>query len=197
MYFDAFPAGIEPGGLRNTEDIGILICYILSRIDKPFSGDELTQLIQSNGIANYFEINSAVSELIKQNNIRYSDEENNIIEVTKNGKLISQQLSSELPSYIRQKALSLVLKLIERKQLEKENPVTISKAENGGFDVNIRITDGMRDLMSLTVFVPDISEANAVRDNFYDDPERLYTTLLSVVTNKYEIIGKSEDDKNE
>ena len=90
-----------------------------------------------------------------------------------------------------------MLKLIERKQLEKENPVTISKAENGGFDVNIRITDGMRDLMSLTVFVPDISEANAVRDNFYDDPERLYTTLLSVVTNKYEIIGKSEDDKNE
>lgn len=179
MYYEAFHAGVEPGGLTNTTDIGILICYILTRIEKPFSGEELAQMIQTNGIANYFETKAAISELIKCKNIFYTDKNEDTIEITENGRLISQQLSSSISISIRQKTINLMMQLLERKKLEKENPVTISKSANGGFDVNIRITDGLRDLMSLTLFVPELSDANAVRDNFYSDPQALYSTILA------------------
>ena len=34
MKFDAFSAGITPGGLRSKNDIKLLICYILSRFTR-------------------------------------------------------------------------------------------------------------------------------------------------------------------
>ena len=71
MEYDAFAGGIEPGGPRNTAEIGILICYMLDNINKPFPKDDLVSVIQENGIANYFETISAVSELVKCKNIEY------------------------------------------------------------------------------------------------------------------------------
>ena len=41
MNFDAFSGGIEPGGLRNKSDIGILICYMLHNINSPFPEDDI------------------------------------------------------------------------------------------------------------------------------------------------------------
>lgn len=191
MYYEAFSAGVEPGGLRNTKDIGILICYMLTYINKPFKYDDIVSLIQLNGIANYFEINSAISELVKNNNVVYTDETKEYIEVTKEGKLISHQLSSELSLSVRQKAVSAILDLSERRQIEKENPVEISKVEGGGFNVNIRITDGIRDLMSLTLFVPDRADANAVKRNFYEKPQRLYSVMLAAAVGEKSMINQA------
>ena len=188
MYFDAFSAGVEPGGLRNTKEIGILICYMLTYIGKPYPMDDIIAIIQTNGIANYFDTTAAVSELIKCRNLQYIDEKNKIIEVTEGGRLVSQQLSSELSVSVRQKAVSAILRLSEQKQIEQENPVTISKAEGGGFNVNLRITDGIRDLMSLTLFVPDRSEANTVKRKFYKKPERLYTIMLAAAVGEKNMI---------
>ncbi len=198
MDFEAFTAGLEPGGLRNTRDIGILICYMLTRINKPFSSEELVQIIHLNGMANFFDTMASVTELIKCNNIRKTDENTNLIEITDNGRLISQQLSSELSLSVRQKAIAAIMKLTERKQIEKENPVNISKNENGGFDVNIRITDGLRDLMSLTIFVPNLTDANAVKNKFYDNPQRLYSIMLAAVTGDNKMLEEEiEENENE
>lgn len=179
MHFDAFSAGVEPGGLRNTKDIGILICYMMSFIGKPFRSDDIVTIIQTNGIANYFETQATISELIRCGNLCCNEQDNSLIEITSEGRLISQQLSSELSLSIRQKAVSAILQLTEQRQIEKENPVIITKADGGGFHVNIRITDGIRDLMSLTLFVPDRTEANLVKRRFYEKPERLYSIILA------------------
>ena len=199
MYFDAFSAGVEPGGLRNTQDIGILICYMLTYVDKPYKFEDLLNLIQQNGIANYFDINSAVDALVRNGNIIYTDDTKECIEITPDGKLISRQLSSELSVSVRQKIISAILKLSERRQLEKENPVVITKAEDGGFNVNIRVTDGIRDLMSLTLFVPERADANAVKRYFYEKPQRLYSAVLAAATGDKNItrqlLKEIEDEK--
>ncbi len=180
MDFDAFSAGVEPGGLRNTREIGILICYMLTNIKNPFSKKDLIEIIQTNGIANYFEAASALSELIKYGNIDIG-ENDDMINITKGGRLVSQQLSSGLSLSVRQKALSALMKLTERRKIEKENPVVITDAEGGGYNVNLRITDGIRDLVSLTMFVPDRADANVVKRNFHDNPQRLYSLILASV----------------
>ncbi len=191
MEFDAFSAGIEPGGLRNKSDIGILICYMLENIKKPFPKDDLVSVIQENGIANYFETISAISELIKCNNIEYVDEKQELVQITKNGKLISGQLHTNLSLSVRQKAINAALKFMEKRKVERENPVSIKKADGGGYNVTFRITDGMRDLMSLTLFVPDLSEANSVKRNFHKNPERIYSIVLAAVIGEKEMIKEA------
>lgn len=181
MEFDAFTEGIEPGGLRNRSEIGILICYLLDYINKPFPKDDLIEIFQENGLANYFETVNAISELIKHDNVAYTDDVKRCLSLTDNGKMISAQLNSTLSLTTRQKATTAASQLIQRRKVEQENPVTITREEGGGYQVNMKITDGIRDLMSLTVFVPDIREANAVKKNFHKNPERLYSITLAAV----------------
>ncbi len=191
MEFDAFTEGVEPGGLRSRSDIGILICYILDSIDKPFPKSDLIEIIQENGLANYFETISSISELVKCRNIAYTDDKQELLKVTDNGKLISRQLNTNLSLSVRQKAANATMRLMEKRKTEQENPVTIKKAEGGGYHVNFRITDGMRDLMSLTLFVPDISEANAVKRSFHKNPQRLYSIILAGVIGEKDMINEA------
>ena len=189
LEFDAFSAGVEPGGLRNTKDIGILICYMLDHVGEPFEREDLIGIIQENGIANYFEAVSALEELIKCGNVNSDD--NSMLSVTRDGKMISNQLSGELSLFIKQKAVSSMLRLVKGKKLASENPVTITQAGDGGYNVNMRITNGNVDLMSLTVFVPDRSDAKKVKALFEQDPDRLYTVLLASATGENEIVKKA------
>ena len=188
MKFDAFDGGIEPGGLRNRSEIGVLICFLLDNMNGPFAKKDLLDIIQEKGLANYFEASAALSELVDNNNAEYTDPENETVQITSNGRLISRQLNTTLSLSVRQKAVSALADFEENLKRERENPVTIKKAEGGGYDVTLRITDGMRDLMSLTIFVPDISDANAVKRSFHKNPERLYSTVLAGVTGKKEMI---------
>ena len=194
MEYDAFTEGVAPGGLRSRSEIGILICYILDYVGKPFSKDDLMELIQENGFANYFEATSAVSELIKNKNIEYSDEAQRNLTITKNGRLIASQLNSSLSLMLRQRASSATATLLKKRKTEHEKPVTISRAEGGGYNINLRITDGIRDLMSLTMFVPDIREANAVKRNFHKNPERLYSVVLAAVIGKKDIVKSALEE---
>ncbi len=189
MDYNVFTDGIEPGGLRNKEDIGILICFMLDNIKKPFLKDDLVEIIQENALANYFETISAISELIEAGNIEYTGDKNDCLKITQNGKLVSRQLNTNLSLSVRQKAVRSIMSLMERRRVENENPVTIQKADGGGYNVTFRITDGMRDLMSLTLFVPDITEANAVKRTFHKNPQRLYSIVLAGVIGEPDMIA--------
>ncbi len=188
MEFDAFSAGVEPGGLRNTREIGILICYMLDQFEKPIAREDLIDSIQENGIANYFEVSSAVSELVKLGNLKYEDEKT--IAITKNGKLVAKQLGSELSSFIRQKALKAVKDQAELRINEKENPVRIEKADDGGYYVTVCITDGTRDLMSLTLLVPERNDAETVKKNFYKNPEKVYSMIIAATIQDKDMINE-------
>ena len=54
MEYDAFTAGIEPGGLRTKNDIRIMVCYILNSVKAPLSKENILNILQEKGLANYF-----------------------------------------------------------------------------------------------------------------------------------------------
>ena len=52
MEFDAFSAGVEPGGLRSQSEIRLLLCYLLKSVDLPLSRSMILSVIQDSGLAN-------------------------------------------------------------------------------------------------------------------------------------------------
>ena len=57
MEKDAVSAGVsEVGGLFNTAEIKILVCYIFSSINLPVPGRMLADTLHYEGIANCFEV---------------------------------------------------------------------------------------------------------------------------------------------
>ena len=73
MKYDTFSAGVEPGGLRNKQEIKVLICYMLVNVKEGISKNDLLTILQANGIANYFEAGEAFSDLLGSNNIKKLD----------------------------------------------------------------------------------------------------------------------------
>ena len=78
--------------------------------------------------------------------------------------------------------------MIRIRKNENENPVRIKRAEGGGYSVELKISDGIRDLMALTLFVPDISEANRIKRSFYKNPQRLYSVVLAGATGENDMM---------
>ena len=118
MEFDAFDEGIELGGLRNRDEIRLLICYILRAVDAPISKQNLNDSMLQDGLANYFEINQAISELLKNGTIDMDIDENGeeLLTATEKGKDIADTLETSLPKTVREKASDKVKDFISKTQ---------------------------------------------------------------------------------
>lgn len=172
---------IETNSLHSKNEIKLLICYILSSVKSGLSKNDIVSLLQDNGFSNYFDSVDAFSDLLNNHNIVCIDEETSIFTVTDSGKMISNQLDVSLPITIREKALSAAINVLNKCKLERENSVDITKTEQG-YLVSCHISGGDVNLLSFTLYVPDEMQANMVKKNFHKNPELIYQTLLSLVT---------------
>ncbi len=183
--YDAFDAGVEPGGLRTRSNVRLLICYILDSLKKPIKRDYVITSMQKNGIANYFEIIDAFVDLRNKENIELVDEAEDLYTVTKTGRLIAANLGEDLPKTIRERALSAVSELLMQEQNRNENTVEIVKSKHG-YMVDCHIKGGDEDLFSFQIYVPDSKQARLVKRNFLSDPEMIYKMMIASITGNAE-----------
>ncbi len=177
---DAFSAGVKPGGLFSYQEIKILICYMLMGIPAPLPRKAILDIISGEEMANFFEAGAAIDELIRQNHLEERDDE---LLLTETGKQVATTLSSRIPYTLREQSIKAALKLLLRKQRERDNSVVVEKREHGK-DVICTIHEGDEALMSITVRVADDLQANLIKENFMDNPPLLYQSVLAILTGK-------------
>ena len=171
MEYDAFTGGVAPGGLRSKSDIRILICYMLKSVNAPLSGDDIIKVLQEKSLANYFEASDALSALVSLGNVTREEDD----------------LEQLIPSSVRDKAVAAATALLASAKMERENVATIVRTENG-YNVTCHISGGEMELMSLTVYVPDLYQAREVKKNFHRDPQRVYNLMLAALTGDDEMM---------
>ena len=176
---DVFTAGVEPGGLNNSQEIRILLCYMLNTAGCPMERDLVGEIIVGGGMANYFETENAIEELIQMGHLT---EENATLAVTATGAQIGESLAVRVPYTLRQRSAEAALKLLKRRQVEQNNKVDIRRLEDGGYTVTCTVCDGQRDLLSVTLRVSDNSQAEQVKECFLTDPALLFQGNLAILT---------------
>lgn len=186
MKYDAFTAGIEPGGLRSKNEIRILVCYLVTSVQAPLAENDLVDIIVENGLANYFEVTDAIAEMAQKGNLVLTGENPRMCTAGESAQIISKQLDFALPPSVREKALCAAIDLLDKTKREKENTVDIVSAEHG-YRVICHISGGTEDLMSFSLSVPDLAQAGIVKRNFQDAPETLYRMLLALVTGNRDV----------
>ena len=126
---DTFAAGVEPGGLRTSQEIKILICYLLRTVEQPMLRDDVTDILVGNGMANYFDIEEAMEELLRLQHLVQSDDRR--IATTVSGAQIGDELSVRIPYTLRERSVKAALRLLRRRSIEKDNTVTVDRAPDG------------------------------------------------------------------
>ena len=175
---DAFSAGVEPGGLYTSQEIKILICYMLLGVGEPMERQMVTELIAGNGMANFFETAAAVDELARQEHLT---EEEGRISLTETGRQVGDTLAGMIPYTLRERSVKAALQLLTRIRREQENTVELEKLDHG-YRVTCTIQDSASPLMSVSLRVADDMQAGLIRENFLDDPTLLYRSLLAILT---------------
>jgi hypothetical protein len=183
MEFDAFDAGIELGGLRNRDDIRLLVCYLLKSIDAPMTRQMLNDAMQEDGLANFFEVGQAIEELLKTGNITadiLDDEE--VISVTEKGREAAELLQTSLPKTVREKAVNSAIRLTTKAKVERENKIEVKKEDDGGYTITFSLFDRDTEMMKLSIYVVDSLQLETVKQNFINDPVKVYSSIITSLT---------------
>lgn len=175
--FDAFSAGVEPGGLRNTTQIKLLITFIAGRLKEPISSDMMLEALQVHGLANYFEATQALDELLANGNISLAEGK---LYITPKGKLSVAELSEDIPRSVKETALADAINLQLMEKREGENSVEIEPTQNG-FNVTFKVIHKNNVLMALTVYAADLEQAQIIKHNFLKEPSRVYSTVITTL----------------
>lgn len=179
--YDAFFQGVEPGGLRTRGEIRLLICYIVCRVDGGITKTQLIDVICKKSLANYFEISQALSDMIKTGNIRCEfDDGEEFLYPTELGKLNTAQLEDELPYTVKEAALNTAVEMLTKFKRERENDIKI-EPHGTGYDVTLSVLDNDDRLLSVTVFVADLEQAQAVKEKYLRDPIKFYSTVVALL----------------
>ena len=176
--YDAFTEGVEPGGLRNRNEIKTLICYLVSHLDIPITKGQLNNIICEEGLANYFELSQALSEVIENGNVRTENGDDPELYITEIGKQNTSTLEKDLPYTVRENALNAALRLQTRLRREREHKIEITRLEKG-CNITMSVLDGEDELMTVTIFVADYEQALAVKEKFLSDPVSIYSNIVS------------------
>ena len=177
---DAFMAGVEPGGLTNVQEIRILLCYMLNSVAAPIPRDALTDIITAGGMANYFDTEDAIEDLIRLQHLVQT--EDRLVATTVTGNQIGESLGVRIPYTLRERSVKAALQLLKRREVERDNKVNIRKLEEGGYEVTCIVMDGERTLLSVTLRVSDPHQAEQIKEQFLTDPALLYRSNLAVLT---------------
>lgn len=183
MEYDAFDAGIELGGLRNRDDIRLLVCYLLKSIDAPMTRQMLNDAMQEDGLANFFEVGQAIEELLKTGNITadiLDDEE--VISVTEKGRDAAELLQTSLPRTVREKAVNSAIRLTTKAKIERENKIEVKKEDDGGYTITFTLFDRDTEMMKLSIYVVDSLQLETVKQNFINDPVKVYSSIITSLT---------------
>lgn len=179
--YDAISSGVEPGGLRSKSEIKMLICYLINRLDYPFTKEQIIEIICSDGIANYFEVSQALSEVVSSGNITLSiSDSGEYPQITPLGRSNIEDLQDSLPLSVKEQALNNALNMSIKLKREQENKIEITDISNG-CKVKMSITDGNDELMTLEVYAADHSQADYIKSKFLEDPVRIYSNIVSML----------------
>lgn len=189
---DAFPVDDTKNGIRSTEKIKILICYVMNTVKAPLSRTLIQSILYDNGIANYFEISQAVDDLLQVKAIEASEYENGemLFKINDKGEKISKELENELSVYIKNKAVKAAMLTLIYEKRKKENDITITKISDKRYRLDITMYAGMEkeksddELLKVSVYVTDSLQAEAMKQSFINNPVTLYEKVIEGLTSE-------------
>ncbi len=181
MENNASSAGVKLGGLFNTAEIRILICYILNSVNEPVPASLLVNELHLEGIANGFEVSDAIVALNENGNIKLYDSVNDTYVITEKGKNTANTLKTSLSYSVKDRAFAVTVKMLSRLKNIGQTDFNIVY-ENGIPYFVCSVLDGTLPLMSIKLLLSDENQSTAIKERFLENPSEFYKMIIDKLT---------------
>ena len=155
---DAFTAGVRPGGLTNSTEIRLRLCYL---------------------VKNAGPIGSCLDDIARQQLVTVDGDRYTI---TDKGRKVAQELAYDLPRSVREKAVAAVLRSQTWARKEAEYSARISEKADGHCSVRCQVKALDSELFCLDIGTPDRLSAEMVKKQFILKGNEIYQMLITKLT---------------
>lgn len=172
---------ITPEDFFDSGDLKVLICYVLSALNEPVPATETAQLFHYEGIANYFDVQTALADLEKSGHITAVDGTPELYRITPQGVSLSATLRESVSATLRAKAYNAVVKMLARYKTERDTDIEITQGDSG-FTLTCLARSGDTVLFSFSLLLPNEAQALALRERILTDPKYYYDSFIALLT---------------
>lgn len=169
------------GLVHDKLDIKILILYILNRLPDFVDNSTLAELCQCDAGVGYFDYAECLSELVDTGHVYTSG---GMYATTEKGRRNGTTIESSIPYTVRVKAEKALAPVAQ--EMRRSAMITAShiRGKNDELIVTLGMSDGVSDVISMQLLIPDEETANEIEKNFRADAEGVYNRIIGLLTQK-------------
>ena len=173
------------GFIHDMMDVKVLILYTASRTSYPLTVQELYELCYQDDCLSYFDVCTAVPELVRSGHLQALPKER--YEITEKGRQHGELTADSIPFTVKQRVENAVEKF--NRQLRRKSFVTTQVTENetGEISVTMTLRDEMGHLMTLSLMAPDSRQALRLSKLLENKAEEIYNLTMM------ELLDEEED----
>lgn len=165
------------GFIHDMMDVKVLILYVAARASYPMTNQEIYELCYQDECLSYFDVCTAIPEMVKSGHLRRVDGER--YEITDKGRNDGKLTEDSIAYTVRQRAENAVARF--NRQLRRSSFVKtqIIPRENGEQSVVMILDDEMGNLMTLELVAPDQRQAVRLGKLFEKKAENVYSIIMT------------------
>lgn len=178
MSSQAFTGGVRPGGLNDSTQIRILLCYLLKQVGTPLTRAEIENALLGEELVNYFELSDALDKMCQLGHLKV---ENDAYRVTGTGAELAATLQTDLPRTVREAAVNAVLAAQQYKRRQAQHKTRLTRLADG-WQVRCAIEDLGEEVFTFSLYLPDELSARAVQEKFINEGDVIFRHMLALLT---------------
>ena len=162
----------------------VLILYILNKINRGITDSDLLKIISPINNINYFYFRDLLIDLVESKLVgTYTKEEQNIYEITQEGKNSLELTIDMLPGIIKLKADNIFKQeLIAIANEESISAEYIPESEND-YTVKCKIVENNKTIFELKIFAGSNEQARKISDNWRKNAKDIYPKIMNLLNN--------------
>ncbi len=165
------------GFIHDMMDVKVLILFVTSRSGYPLSCQEIYELCYQDECLSYFDVCTAIPEMVKSGHLKAVDEDK--YEITEKGRQHGELTQDSIAFTVKQRAENAVSKF--NRQLRRSSFVKtqVIPRESGDYSVIMGLDDEVGNLITLELQAPDQRQAVRLSKLFQNKAETIYSLVMT------------------
>ena len=174
------------GFIHDMMDVKVLILFVTARADYPMTVQELYELCYQDECLSYFDICTAVPEMVKTGHLEEAEPEH--YRITEKGRQDGSVTEDSIAFTVKQRAENAVNRFNRQIRRSKFIKTQVVPRPSGDYSVIMALDDEVGNLMTLELLAPDQRQAVRLGKLFEKKAEELYNlTMNELLDNEDEI----------
>jgi len=164
------------GFIHDMMDVKVLILFVTARANYPMTMQEIYELCYQDDCLSYFDICTAIPEMVTSGHLKQSDEER--YEITEKGKEAGALTEDSIAFTVKERAENAVARY--NRQLRRSSFVKtqIIPRPSGEFSVIMALDDEMGNLMTMELLAPTQRQAVRLSKLYEKKAENIYNIVM-------------------